>query len=198
MINNPTSENNTLPLPRVLIVGTGAIGGFYGGKLAQIGARVAALCRSDYEIVKAKGIRVKSVYGDFNSRYFKSIIIANPDIEDPDRVNVGQTISLPAIPVSVTPPKNPLWWVRVDDRDSLEAAFDILRGLPDNSPGMRMIPYWNPLNGFRFALVLDELFEDELGARRRLLRLPGELADRSTILTRWDQQAVYFANPYFN
>jgi 2-dehydropantoate 2-reductase len=53
-------------LPRILVVGTGAIGGFYGGKLAQAGANVTALCRSDYEIVKTKGIQVKSVYGDFH------------------------------------------------------------------------------------------------------------------------------------
>ncbi len=141
---------------------------------------------------------IKGVYGDYNSTYFKSFIIANPDIEDPNRVNVGQIISLPAIPVSVTPSDKPVWWIRIDDRDSLEAAFDILRGLPDNSPGVRMIPYWIPSHGFRFAVVLDELFKDEFGARNRLQRLPGELADTSTILTQWDHRAVYFANPYFN
>ena len=52
--------------PRILVVGTGAIGGFYGGKLAQTGASVSALCRSDYEIVKSKGIRVASTFGDFH------------------------------------------------------------------------------------------------------------------------------------
>ena len=52
--------------PRILVVGTGAIGGFYGGKLAQAGARVATLCRSDYEAVKSDGIRVNSTYGNFH------------------------------------------------------------------------------------------------------------------------------------
>jgi 2-dehydropantoate 2-reductase len=51
--------------PRILVVGTGAIGGFYGGKLAQAGARVATLCRSDYEAVLSKGIRITSTYGNF-------------------------------------------------------------------------------------------------------------------------------------
>lgn len=45
---------------RVLVVGTGAIGGLYAGKLAQSGAEVALICRSDYEIVKKNGIFVKS------------------------------------------------------------------------------------------------------------------------------------------
>lgn len=52
--------------PRILVVGTGAVGGFYGGKLAQAGGRVATLCRSDYRTVKSKGIRVTSSLGDFH------------------------------------------------------------------------------------------------------------------------------------
>ena len=52
--------------PRILIVGTGAIGGFYGGKLAQAGASVSTLCRSDYDLVKSKGIIVTSTLGDFH------------------------------------------------------------------------------------------------------------------------------------
>jgi 2-dehydropantoate 2-reductase len=51
--------------PRVFVVGTGAVGGFYGGRLALAGARVATLCRSDYEIVRSQGITVKSIWGDF-------------------------------------------------------------------------------------------------------------------------------------
>jgi 2-dehydropantoate 2-reductase len=54
-----------LSQPRILVVGTGAVGGFYGGKLAQTGARVATLCRSDYETVRSEGIDIKSTYGDF-------------------------------------------------------------------------------------------------------------------------------------
>jgi general secretion pathway protein A len=141
---------------------------------------------------------IKGVYGGFNSKYFKSFIIANPDIEDPDRVDVGQIVSLPAIPASVKPRNTPVWWVRIDDRDTLEAAFNILRDRPDNSPGVRLIPYWNPSDGTRFAVVLDTLFKDEPTARLHLRQLPVELVSHSTILSRWDKQTVYFADPYFN
>lgn len=51
--------------PRILVVGTGAVGGFYGGRLALAGARVATLCRSDYDTVRSQGITVNSVWGDF-------------------------------------------------------------------------------------------------------------------------------------
>jgi len=51
---------------KVLIVGTGAIGSFYGGKLDQGGAQVSTLCRSDYNHIKNSGISIKSVMGDFH------------------------------------------------------------------------------------------------------------------------------------
>lgn len=51
---------------RYAIVGTGAIGGFYGGMLAKSGADVRFLLRSDYEYVKQNGLKVDSVFGDFH------------------------------------------------------------------------------------------------------------------------------------
>jgi hypothetical protein len=62
---------------------------------------------------------------------------------------------------------------------------------------MRLIPHWNPLDGTRFAVLLNELFYDELAARRRLQQLPAELVNSSTLMTQWDRRTVYFADPYF-
>jgi len=45
---------------KILIVGAGAIGGFYGGLLARAGADVAVVCRSDYDVVKRQGYRIES------------------------------------------------------------------------------------------------------------------------------------------
>lgn len=47
------------------IIGTGAIGGYYGGRLAQAGKEVHFLFHSDYGCVKQNGLRVDSVKGDF-------------------------------------------------------------------------------------------------------------------------------------
>lgn len=49
----------------VLLVGTGAVGSYFGGKLSQSDARVSALCRSDYEAAREKGIVIRSYKGDF-------------------------------------------------------------------------------------------------------------------------------------
>lgn len=50
---------------RVLVLGTGALGSLYGGMLAQAGAEVTVVARSDYDAVAAEGVRVDSLWGDF-------------------------------------------------------------------------------------------------------------------------------------
>lgn len=45
------------------IIGTGAIGGFYGGKLAKEGQEVHFLLHKDYEYVKQNGLQVDSCDG---------------------------------------------------------------------------------------------------------------------------------------
>jgi len=47
------------------ILGTGALGGFYGAKLQKAGLNVHFLLRSDYEHVSKHGLIVESVDGDF-------------------------------------------------------------------------------------------------------------------------------------
>ncbi len=49
----------------ILVIGTGAIGGFYGAKLAQAGARVSVVARSDFDRVRAEGIDIRSDAGDY-------------------------------------------------------------------------------------------------------------------------------------
>ncbi|HEY7119772.1 MAG TPA: putative 2-dehydropantoate 2-reductase [Tepidisphaeraceae bacterium] len=51
--------------PLIAIVGTGAIGAYYGGRLAQHGHDVHFLLRSDYDAVRERGWSVRSCHGDF-------------------------------------------------------------------------------------------------------------------------------------
>lgn len=47
------------------VIGSGAIGGFYGGKLAKANKNVHFLFHSDYQFVKKNGLKVESKDGDF-------------------------------------------------------------------------------------------------------------------------------------
>ena len=58
----------------IAIVGAGAVGGYYGGRLAQHGRQVHFLLRGDFDAWKSNGLRVQSIDGDF--------------IIPPDRLNI--------------------------------------------------------------------------------------------------------------
>lgn len=52
--------------PVIAIIGSGAVGGYYGGRLAQAGHGVHFLLRSDYEVVRRHGWNIHSCEGDFS------------------------------------------------------------------------------------------------------------------------------------
>ena len=62
MASFPLSASNSR---RYAIVGTGAIGGYYGAKLQQAGVEVHFLTRSDYEVIRQQGLTVESPEGNF-------------------------------------------------------------------------------------------------------------------------------------
>jgi 2-dehydropantoate 2-reductase len=49
----------------IAVVGSGAVGLYYGGRLAQHGADVHFLARSEYDALRQRGLSVKSCDGDF-------------------------------------------------------------------------------------------------------------------------------------
>jgi 2-dehydropantoate 2-reductase len=51
---------------KIAIVGCGALGSFYGAKLCRSGQAVHFLLRSDYEVVRHKGVTIRSIEGDFH------------------------------------------------------------------------------------------------------------------------------------
>ncbi|MHC1744066.1 MAG: 2-dehydropantoate 2-reductase [Syntrophobacteraceae bacterium] len=60
-----SQRENSSNAPTILIIGTGAIGSFYGGNLARAGARVSVVARSDYHVIKERGLSIWSPKGDF-------------------------------------------------------------------------------------------------------------------------------------
>ncbi|KAL1305568.1 hypothetical protein AAFC00_007174 [Neodothiora populina] len=62
----------------VLIFGAGAVGAFYGSRIAQAGANVSCVCRSNYSAVKSNGFKVNSPqYGSYE--WTPTRTFANPD-----------------------------------------------------------------------------------------------------------------------
>jgi 2-dehydropantoate 2-reductase len=52
-------------MARVAVIGAGAVGCYYGARLAQAGHEVHFLMRRDFEAVRARGLAIRSKDGDF-------------------------------------------------------------------------------------------------------------------------------------
>ncbi len=83
---------------KILIIGTGAVGSYYGARLAQAGAEVSALCRSDHDAVKKTGIQIRSVNGDYHFTPKEVINDISLYREEPDYIIVATKV-LPEIDV---------------------------------------------------------------------------------------------------
>jgi 2-dehydropantoate 2-reductase len=65
-ISELSIADRTLPMSRTYaVLGTGALGGFYGARLQQTGCEVHFLLHRDYDHVRHHGLVVKSIDGDF-------------------------------------------------------------------------------------------------------------------------------------
>lgn len=70
----------------VLIIGTGAIGCFYGSLLARQGARVSMLARSDYAAIKERGIDIEGKDGIYHFQPAQVLRSADELAEKPEYV----------------------------------------------------------------------------------------------------------------
>ncbi len=59
-------SKHILPNYRIAVIGSGAVGCYYGAKLANMGRDVHFLMRSDLEHVRKRGLQIKSKQGDFH------------------------------------------------------------------------------------------------------------------------------------
>ena len=140
---------------------------------------------------------IKTIYGDVSSLLFKSLLLANPLITDPNLVQVGQIVRVPAIPADVRPLADPVWWISVAHRRSLEDAYVFLRSLTGNARQVRIVSYWTPQNGIQFDLLLNRFFFDPLTARITLEQLPVPLSKEGRIVSIWSPEAVFYTDPFF-
>jgi general secretion pathway protein A len=140
---------------------------------------------------------IETIYGDVSSALFESLLLANPLITDPNLVQVGQMVRIPAIPADVRPLADPVWWISIAHRRSLEDAYVLLRSLTGNARQVRIVSYWTPRTGIQFDLLLNRFFFDPLTARITLEHLPMALSQESRIVSIWSPETVFYRDPFF-
>jgi 2-dehydropantoate 2-reductase len=87
---------------KIAVVGCGALGSFYGAKLCRAGQEVHFLLRSDFDVVRRRGVTIRSPEGDFNAR--PRCAAAPADIGPCDVVLIGlKTTANGQFPVLLPP-----------------------------------------------------------------------------------------------
>ena len=97
-------SRHVLPNFRIAIVGSGAIGLYYGGKLAHFGRDVHFLLRSDYDAVRKRGLRIRSKKRKHSRARRCTPIVRREEIGACDLVIVAvKTTSNPELPPLIAP-----------------------------------------------------------------------------------------------
>ncbi len=140
---------------------------------------------------------IETIYGGVTARLFSSLMLANPTITDPDLVRIGDRLRMPAIPADVRPLADPVWWISIAHRRSLEEAYGLLRSLSGKARQVRIVSFWTPQNGIEFELLVNRYFFDPLAARMALEQLPPLLAREGRIVSIWSPEATFYSDPFF-
>ncbi len=74
---------------KIAIIGTGGVGGYFGGKLAQAGNDVTFIARGEHlKAIRNSGLTVKSILGDFKIENVKATDKIT-DLDKPDLIILG-------------------------------------------------------------------------------------------------------------
>ncbi|MDA8227916.1 MAG: ketopantoate reductase family protein [Desulfitobacterium hafniense] len=69
----------------IVVIGAGAVGGYFGGKLANAGIPVTFLVREKrYSQLKERGLRIESIHGNFTVQ--PQLVLSAEEVENPDLV----------------------------------------------------------------------------------------------------------------
>ena len=139
---------------------------------------------------------IRMVYGSFSNARMAIVAKSNPHIASMEKIDVGQVIRFPAISETEAVFQKNQWYIELERTDNLEAAFKRIRAIEKKFPTVGIVPHWNPSDGLTFSIILRDLFKDEAEARKKLNQLSGPVASRARVVTKWDEQSVFFANPF--
>jgi general secretion pathway protein A len=139
---------------------------------------------------------VRLVYGAAENRCMRSVLSANPHIQNPDAIDSQDVVSFPLVVYQWSDRDLNTHRVILKELGTLAAARDILMdmSLAIRTP-LRLFCYWTPEVGSRFQLALATQFDTLHDAQASLTGLPGALATEASIRSGWPEGALLFSNP---
>ncbi|MBF0184812.1 MAG: 2-dehydropantoate 2-reductase [Magnetococcales bacterium] len=132
-MNHSTAHQASVsPPPQLLVVGTGAVGGYYGAQLAKAGATVSTVHRSDYAVIRERGIQIDGLQG--SSLFRPAHVLQQVEIQEqaPDYILVALKVLEEIDTASIIRPAVGKKTVILLLQNGIETEQRIADAFPDN------------------------------------------------------------------
>lgn len=140
------------------------------------------------------GDMVRRIYGpwSFNSTNIKTVLAANPNLQNPEMLHVGDKVRFPAIPVALTPMAENVWWARLNTFGSIENAYRFLRQFRKQPASLLIIPGRDESGRIFMNVLLEKYFTDKETAEKTVQALPASMASQAEILHGLSRETFYY------
>ncbi len=140
------------------------------------------------------GDMVRRIYGpwSFNATNVKRVLAANPALQNPEKLRVGDKIRFPAIPVVLTPAAEEVWWVRLTIFANIESAYRFLRQHRKQPAPLLIVPARDENGRLFMNVLLEEYFADKISAEKAVQELPAVMVSRAEVLHGLNRATFYY------
>lgn len=135
------------------------------------------------------------VYGEYTNQRRRTIAASNPGLRDLDNIYSGQAVGFPAMAYEKLDVPEFLHWVRVGRLATVSAALDLVRAYSTRAAPLRIVPTWQQDRDLQFDVIFWICFASQEEAARYLRTLPEKVQAKSEIMSGWERNAVFYANP---
>jgi phage tail protein X len=140
---------------------------------------------------------VINVYGAYRNDYVQAVLNANPHIEDPENIQPGESILMPAIVFNFRSTPMNFHWMVFDRCDHLDQAIRISEDMGRKlEAATRPVALWSPEEGLYFEVLLNGYFRNRESALTYVDGLPPEISQTVRIIPGWDAGTCIYSAPY--
>jgi hypothetical protein len=148
----------------------------------------------DLRMKKGKTVwwMIHDFYGDVDPKQLRAFALANPHIQNLNRVRAGERVALPAIPAKSSPFPPGNFWVQLAQGDNIDRMYDAYKHYETIVPNVRFVPYWNDRDGLVFAIYLKDGHPDMDSALAEVKKLPKLISAKAKVSTNFTEDTVFF------
>jgi general secretion pathway protein A len=142
---------------------------------------------------------LQNVYGNSGIKITQSVLSANQQIDESDKIKAGTVLNIPLIPSRIKTEREGKYFIQVKDGKDMESIYDyfLKKSNERKIPQSVFFSYWNEREGVTFCVIIDECFDSQISAQSRMNKLSTEIKEKAKIISKWDANTVFINNHAF-